>query len=87
LGQIFTPLKRKTGESDERPWGPIAVRLTLRKLASKIASRWAMEYMMPELAPRQLGVGVHGRAEAIVHAAQAFVSEFHRQLDGHLPKE
>jgi len=36
---------------------PIAVGLTLRRLASKIASCWAMKYTMPELAPRQLGVG------------------------------
>ena len=30
--------------------------------------------MLPELLPRQLGVGVRGGAEAIVHAARAFVS-------------
>jgi len=30
---------------------PIVVGLTLRRLASKIASHWAMEYMLPELAP------------------------------------
>jgi len=34
---------------------PIAVGLTLRRLASKIANRWAMEYLWPELAPRQMG--------------------------------
>jgi len=33
-----------------------------------------MEYLVPELAPRQPGVGVPGGAEANVHAAQAFVS-------------
>jgi len=31
---------------------PIAIGLTLPRLVSKIASRWAMEYFVPELAPR-----------------------------------
>jgi len=33
-----------------------------------------MEYLGPELDPRQIGVGVRGGAEAVVHAAQVFVS-------------
>lgn len=53
---------------------PIAVGLTLRRLASKIVCRWAADRLLPDLAPRQLGVGVRGGAEAIVHAARAFVS-------------
>jgi len=41
---------------------PIAVGLTLRRLASKFANRWATERMVPFFAPRQLewefGVGL-----------------------------
>jgi len=53
---------------------PIAVGLTLRRLSSKVANRWATERMVPLLAPRQLGVGVRGGAEAIVHAARSYIS-------------
>ena len=59
---------------------PIAIGLTLRRLASKIVNRWATDRLSSKLAPRQLGVGVRGGAEAIVHAARAFVessSPFH----------
>jgi len=49
-------------------------------LASKVANRWATTELHSTLAPHQLGVGVRGGAEAIVHAARAFVasaSPFH----------
>jgi len=53
---------------------PIAVGLCLRCLASKIANRWAIAELLSTLAPHQLGVRVCGGAEAIVHAARAFVA-------------
>jgi len=52
---------------------PIAVGLTLRRLISKVASRWGSAWMSPLLAPRQLGVGVSGGAEAMVHATSTFL--------------
>jgi len=39
---------------------PIAVGLILRRLASKIANRWATERVLPILGPRKLVVGVRG---------------------------
>ena len=53
---------------------PIAIGLALRRLASKMANKWASSCLLSKLAPRQLGVGVRGGAEAIVHAARAFVA-------------
>jgi len=53
---------------------PIAIGLTLRRLTSKIANRWATERVLPILGPRQLGVGVRGGAEAVVHAVRSYVS-------------
>jgi len=50
------------------------VGLTLRRLTSKLANRYATEQLLDLLAPRQLGVVIHGGVEAIVHAAQAFVT-------------
>jgi len=52
---------------------PIAVGLTMRRLASKVANRWATECSMPLLFPRQLGVGVQGGAECVVHAVRAYL--------------
>jgi len=52
----------------------IALGLTLRRLVSKIASHFAIERLLPKLSPRQLGVGVQGLREAIVHAARAFIN-------------
>jgi len=45
FGQSLRPQKKSGGLR------PIAVGLTLRRLASKIANHWAMEYLGPELAP------------------------------------
>jgi len=43
-------------------------------LASKVVNRWATTELLSTLAPYQLGVGVRGGAEAIVHAARTFVA-------------
>ena len=53
LGASLHVLRKKDGGIR-----PIAVGLILRRLASKIACRWATDRMLPELLPRQLGVGV-----------------------------
>jgi len=53
---------------------PIAVGLTLRRLTSKVSNRWVSERLLPVLTPRQLGVGVRGRAERIVHAARTYLA-------------
>jgi len=54
---FFRASLHATGKKDGGLY-PIAVGLTLHRLASKIANRWATERMVPLLAPRQLGVGV-----------------------------
>jgi hypothetical protein len=52
---------------------PIAVGLSLRRLASKIANSKALDLCSSLLAPRQLGVGIKGGAEALAHAARRFL--------------
>jgi hypothetical protein len=52
---------------------PVAIGLTLRRLCSKIACAAVTERLIPILSPRQLGVGVKGGGEAIVHAARGFL--------------
>jgi hypothetical protein len=53
---------------------PIAVGLTLRQLIAKMANRRALQTCSSLLAPRQLGVGVKGGAEAIAHAARRYLA-------------
>ena len=53
---------------------PIAVGLTLRRLAAKVANRRALQTCSSLLAPRHLGVGVKGGAEAIAHAAKRYLA-------------
>ena len=53
---------------------PIAIGLTLRRLVSKVANRMAVEKCTPILSPLQLGAGISGGAEAMVHASRAFVN-------------
>ena len=53
---------------------PIAVGLTLRRLIAKVANRRALQTCSSLLAPRQLGVGVKGGAEAIAHAARRYLA-------------
>jgi hypothetical protein len=52
---------------------PIAVGLTLRRLVAKIANSRALDTCAAVLGPSQLGVGVKGGAEALVHSARLFV--------------
>jgi len=47
---------------------PIAVGLTLRRLASKIASHFAIERLLPILSSRQLGVGAFINSSSPCHA-------------------
>ena len=53
---------------------PIAVGLTLRRLVSKVANFHAVQSCASILAPRQLGVGIKGGAEALAHAARRYLS-------------
>ena len=52
---------------------PIAVGLTLRRLAAKVACRSVTEKCALFLKPRQLGVGVKGGGEALVHGTRRFL--------------
>ena len=52
---------------------PIAVGLTLRRLVAKVAIHFVLDDVTNLLAPRQLGVGVKGGAEAAVHAARSYL--------------
>ena len=54
---------------------PIAVGCTLCHLVTKIASRLVRDEMAFLLAPKQLGFGVRGGAEAAAHAARRFLSK------------
>jgi len=52
---------------------PIAVGLALRRLVAKASNRWAISKCLDILMPHQLGAGVDGGAEAVIHAAKAFL--------------
>ena len=52
---------------------PIAVGSTLRRLVAKVAAQLVRDEMTDLLAPRQLGFGVKGGAEAAVHAARVYL--------------
>jgi hypothetical protein len=52
---------------------PIAVGLTFRRLASKLAVKLLSDDMTALLAPRQLGFGSSGGIEAAVHAARWYL--------------
>ena len=68
-GRLLALLKKDGGLR------PIAVGLTLRRLAAKIVNKTATESLIPILAPIQLGVGVRGGMEAAVHAARLYVQD------------
>ena len=51
----------------------IAVGCTLHRLAVKVASGKVLEDMGALLAPRQLGFGVKGGVEAVVHFARLYL--------------
>ena len=69
---------------------PIAVGLTLRRLVAKVAGFQVRDEMSDLLAPRQLGYGVKGGAEAAVHAARVYIQDsqqhFTDQQDRYLLK-
>jgi len=52
---------------------PIAVGVTLRRLASKCANAHGAARMAPTLGPRQLGVGIPGGCEAAIHSARRYL--------------
>ena len=52
---------------------PIAVGVTLRRLAAKVACRRVTADCLDFLKPRQLGVGVKGGGEALVHGARRYL--------------
>ena len=66
----LTALRKKDGGIR-----PIAVSCTLRRLVAKIAAGKVREELTPLLAPRQLGFGIKGGAEAAVHAARMYAGD------------
>ena len=57
---------------------PIAVGYVWRRLTAKIACSHAREVSVTLLAPRQLGFGIAGGAEAAVHAARRYVENMNQ---------
>ena len=53
---------------------PIAVDYTLRRLTAKCANFFVIKRRNEELQPTQVGVGVSGSAEAVVHATRRLMS-------------
>ena len=68
FGATLIPFTKKGGGIR-----PIAVGLTLRRLVAKVAAAAAAPLCAPTLSPLQLGVGVKGGAEAMVHTARRFL--------------
>ena len=64
-GNLFAAVKKNGGHR------PIAVGETIRRWTAKCVSRKATADSADHLTPHQLGVGVKGGAEAIIHAAGA----------------
>ena len=62
FGAHLVALETKSGEVR-----PILVGCTLRRLVAKVASYLVQDEMTLLLLPRQLGYGVRGRAEAVIH--------------------
>ncbi len=62
FGAHLVALETESGEV----W-PILVDCTLRRLVAKVASYLVQDEMTLLLLPRQLGYGVRGRAEAVIH--------------------
>ena len=69
-GASLFACKKKTGGIR-----PIAVGEVWRRLASKCASRALQKDIVSVLSPLQVGVGVPGGAEAIVHAVSSLVGD------------
>lgn len=56
---------------------PIAVGITWRRLSGKIVCCHIKEHLAEVLAPIQIGFGVKGGAEALIHAVRCFVKADH----------
>ena len=69
FGATLLAFNKKTGGLR-----PIAVGYTLRRLAAKVCCRHVVERGAAFLKPKQLGFGVRGGAEAVVHAARGYLS-------------
>ena len=54
---------------------PIACGITLRRLATKVAIQRHKAEISSSLLPRQVGCGVRGGAEAMVHAVRAYLGK------------
>ena len=52
---------------------PIAVGSLYRRLAAKIAAKYAANKLKAELSPIQLGIGISGGCESAVHAARQYI--------------
>lgn len=74
-GNLFAAVKKNGGHR------PIAVGETIRRWTAKCVAKKATADCADYLAPHQLGVGVRGGAEAIIHAASSI---FH---DGNIKDE
>lgn len=72
FGASLTALMK--GEDDVRP---IAVGIVWRRLAGKIACYNVKDNLVKKLKPIQLGFGVKGGAEALVHAVRSFCTAKH----------
>jgi len=68
FGGRLIALNKKSGG-----FRPIAVGVTLRRLASKCANAHGAARMAPTLGPRQLGVGIPGGCEAAIHSARRYL--------------
>ena len=69
LGATLFPFLKKDGGIR-----PIAVGLTLRRLIAEVANLSAQISCRSLLMPAQLGVGVKGGCEALIHSARRFVA-------------
>jgi len=68
FGASLLPFSKKEGGLR-----PIAVGLTLRRLVAKAAAKVSTPQCTTRLAPVQLGVGIRGGSEALVHAARRYL--------------
>ena len=67
FGGRLIALEKKSGGTR-----PIAIGLTLRRLASKCANSFGVERLKSSFSPRQLGVGIPGGCDTAVHCASRF---------------
>ena len=68
-GNLLAALKKSGGHR------PIAVGETIRRWAAKCVAKKATADCAEHLSPQQLGVGVRGGTEAIIHAASAIFDD------------